>query len=88
LPRADDKSMLLAAVNKVAELTGLTVALHAIGLSVARFSAWIRNARGCDLDDHDSCPKTSPHKRAMCGLLALRQRKTSPCETPTPSCTR
>jgi hypothetical protein len=62
LPRADDKSMLLAAVKKAAELTGLKVALHGIGLSVARFSAWVRHARGCDLQDHDSCPKSSPNK--------------------------
>jgi hypothetical protein len=62
LPRADDKSILLYAVKKAAELTGLTLALQAIGLSAARFSAWIRLARGCDLDDHDSCPRTSPNR--------------------------
>ena len=62
LPRADDKSVLLAAIAKTVQVTGLRAALHAIGLSAARFAAWTRRERGCELEDSDSCPKSRPTK--------------------------
>ena len=62
LPRADDKSLLLAAIAKTVHITGLQAALHAIGLSAARFAAWTRRERGCDLQDSKSCPKSRPTK--------------------------
>jgi hypothetical protein len=60
LPRADDKSMLLSAVREATLVIGLTAALHAIGWSLARFSAWVRRERGCELQDRQSCPRTIP----------------------------
>jgi len=62
LPRGDDKVLLLTAVKSAANALGLSAALHAIGLSAARFAAWSRKQRECDLDDYESCPKTSPTK--------------------------
>ena len=77
LPRGDDKSLLLGAVKNAAQLIGLTTALHAIGLSAARFAAWSRRERGCDLDDQDSCPKTFPTKLTSAERQTIRKYATN-----------
>jgi len=56
-----------------AHLIGLTTALSAIGLSTARFAAWSRRERGCDLDDQDSCPKTFPSKLTTAERQTIRR---------------
>jgi transposase len=78
LPLADSKEMLLSAVSGAARTIGLTVALHAIGLSMARFRAWVKRQRGCELDDQDCYPRVSPSKLTAKERLALRQYATSP----------
>ena len=69
LPQADSKAMLLRAVETASRTIGLATALHAIGLSAARFHGWLRRQRGCELQDQQSCPRMTPTK------LTARERR-------------
>ena len=53
-------------------------ALHAIGLSVARFCAWVKRQRCCELDDQASCPRVTPTKLTAKERMTLRQYATDP----------
>ena len=78
LPRSDDKSTLLAAIQSAAHVTGLSAALAAIGLSAARFFAWSKRQRGCDLEDHETCPKSRPNKLLPAERETIRRYARNP----------
>jgi len=77
-PDGLSKSMLLRAVERGREALRLRPALAVIGLSPSRFYAWMRAARGCDLDDHSSCPKVSPHRITRREIQTIKEMVTSP----------
>jgi hypothetical protein len=52
--------------------------LAATGLSASRLTAWRRAARGCELDDADSCPGFSPHALTQAEIDAIEDMVTSP----------
>jgi len=62
LPSGEAKSRLLRAVDRASEALSLRSMLRVLRLSSSRYHAWKRAERGCDLDDHASCPKSSPHR--------------------------
>jgi transposase InsO family protein len=78
LPLADSKEMLLAAISGAARTIGLAIALQAIGLSAARFRAWTKRQRGCELTDQAYCPRSTPTKLTAGERRTLRQYATDP----------
>ncbi len=78
IPDGVSKSVLVRAVERGRGVLELRKALAMIGLSSSRFHAWKRAERRCDLDDHSSCPKTSPHRVALSEIQTIREMVTSP----------
>ena len=72
------KARLLRAVERGRDVLPLRKALATIGLSASRLHAWKRAERGCDLDDHSSCPNTSPHRVTSTEVDAIKEMVTSP----------
>jgi len=72
------KSIILRAVERAQKVLKLRKALAVVGLSPSRFHAWKRSADGCDLDDHSSCPRTSPHRITSSEVAAIKEMVTSP----------
>ena len=72
------KAALLRAVEGGRDVLTFHKALAMIGLSPSRFHTWKRAERGCDLDDHSSCPKTSPHRVTSKEIDAIKKMVTSP----------
>jgi transposase InsO family protein len=68
----------MAAIAGAAKTIGLAVALHAIGLSAARFRAWVKRQRGCELDDESSCPRVTPTKLTAKEHMTLRGYASDP----------
>ena len=78
VPDGESKSRILRAVERARAVLKLRPTLGMIGLSSSRLHAWERAARACDLDDHSSCPKTSPHRVSSVERQAIREMVTSP----------
>ncbi len=78
VPDGESKSTLLRAVERAQETLNLRRALAVIGLSPSRFYAWKRAAQACDLDDHPSCPRTSPQRLGSDEVLTIKEMVTSP----------
>jgi len=62
LPSREVKEQLIELIQSAASIVPLSECLDTIKLSAARFRAWIRRQRKCELTDHASCPKLSPTK--------------------------
>ena len=77
VPDGESKSILLRAIQRATGSMKLRTALAAIGLSPARYHSWRRAERGCDLDDHTSCPKITPHRLTSTEIQAMREMVTS-----------
>jgi transposase InsO family protein len=60
LPTGTDKATLLEAVARARRRLPLAAILRILRLSPARYHAWQRAERACQLDDRSSCPRTSP----------------------------
>jgi putative transposase len=60
VPDGNTKRSILAAVAHAQKALPLAVALRVLRLSPSRFHAWGNPAQDCPLDDHSSCPRTSP----------------------------
>jgi transposase InsO family protein len=56
----------------------LTSALQVLGIPATRYHAWIRAERRCELDDHPSCPQTSPTRVTVTELMAIKVMVLSP----------
>ena len=78
IPDGASKSILLRAIERGQKALNLRRALALIGLSPSRFHAWKRAAQGCELDDHSSCPKTSPHRLGSEEVLTIQEMVLSP----------
>jgi hypothetical protein len=62
LPGADARRTIFQAVERARRALPLAAALRVLGLSAARYHAWVRAAQGCELTDHPSCPRSTPHR--------------------------
>ncbi len=78
VPEGADKRRLLRAIDRARGMRGLQRMLVAIGLSSSRLSAWRRAARGCELDDTDSCPRFSPHALTQREIDDIEDMVTTP----------
>lgn len=77
LPDGTSKSIVIRAVERARSVLKLKTALGIVGLSPSRFHAWQRAERACDLDDHASCPKTSPHRLTTDEIQTIKEMVTS-----------
>ena len=61
-PKAANKRLVLSAVDRARRAMPLSAALRVLGLSAARYHAWVRADETCALDDRPSCPRTAPQR--------------------------
>ena len=74
---AEDKGLLLRAVDRARQAMPLHKLLRLIGLSPARFHSWKKAASPCPLDDQRPCPKTSPQRLTADEIRTIRDMVTS-----------
>jgi len=77
LPDGSDKSMLISSIEKARKLASLTAICRCIYLSPARYGAWNRAKKDCQLDDKGSCPKTFPNQTTNRELSVIESMYTS-----------
>ena len=73
-----DKRRLLCALGRSRDVIGLKRVLQYMGISPSRLSAWRARAKGCDLEDHPSCPSNMPQRITTHEILAMHEFATSP----------
>jgi len=78
IPDGTSKLTIVRAIEGCGDVLKLRKALGLIGLSPSRFHAWKRAAVPCDLDDHSSCPKTSPQRVTSSEIQAIKDMVTAP----------
>jgi hypothetical protein len=76
LPEGAAKGQLLRAIRRSRSHLPLRTVLRAIGLSHARYHAWVR-ADHCGLDDRPSCPRSSPQQLTSSEVNIIRDMVTS-----------
>jgi hypothetical protein len=62
VPEATDKRRLLAAVERARRSMPMSAALRVLGLSSARYHAWVQVQGRCALDGRPSCPRSVPQR--------------------------
>ena len=72
VPDGTSKSAILHAVASGSKLLALDTVLRIVGLSSARYHAWMRKEEGCGLDDQTSCPKTFPSQLTREEISTMR----------------
>ncbi len=77
LPSAESKSEILAAIKGAASIIPLATCLELIGLSTARYHAWIKRQIKCLLLDQVSCPRISPTKLTTAEVAKIKSLYTS-----------
>ena len=77
LPDGESKSFLLSAIERARAVLKLRTAMAILGLSPSRFHAWKRVEKGCGLDDHSSCPNTTPHRLTIDEIESIKEMVTS-----------
>ncbi len=77
LPSAESKSEILAAIKGAASIISLATCLELIGLSTARYHAWIKRQIKCLLLDQVSCPRISPTKLTTAEVAKIKSLYTS-----------
>jgi putative transposase len=77
LPDGRDKTQILRAVGRARDFVPLRALLRFLRLSPSRFHAWRRRQNACALDDHSSCPRTSPHRLTPGEILAIKEMVTA-----------
>ena len=77
LPSAESKSEILAAIKGAASIIPLATCLELIGLSTARYRAWIKRQIKCLLLDQVSCPRISPTKLTTAEVEKIKLLYTS-----------
>ncbi len=78
VPDGARKARFLRAVERSRDSLRLRSVLHLLRVSPARYYAWKRSEEQCDLDDHSSCPRSSPHRLTPEEISAIRELVTSP----------
>jgi hypothetical protein len=77
LPEGKNKLAVTGAVQKSASAIPLKLALRVIGLTSARYHAWLRAESVCELSDESSCPKTHPSRLTAEEVREMREMVTS-----------
>ncbi|MBN1611873.1 MAG: DDE-type integrase/transposase/recombinase [Polyangiaceae bacterium] len=62
VPDAQNKRLLLGAVERARKTMPLARALRVIGLSASRYHDWVGIRTGCSLTDRSSCPRSKPQR--------------------------
>jgi transposase InsO family protein len=78
LPDGRAKMRILRAVDRAREYVPLPAVLRFLRVSLSRFHAWSRRQSACSLDDHSSCPRTSPSRLTPPEIRAIQAMVTSP----------
>jgi putative transposase len=78
LPDGRAKMRILRAVDLARDYLPLPAVLRFLRVSPRRFHAWRRRQRACALDDHASCPRTSPSRLTPTEVRAIEDMVTSP----------
>ncbi|NRA64507.1 MAG: DDE-type integrase/transposase/recombinase [Pseudobacteriovorax sp.] len=60
LPKAENKQLLLEAIQAAAKQLSLKACLNAIGLSLARYRNWLKSNASCELENVAQCPRHHP----------------------------
>jgi len=77
IPSACDKRVLLTAIDRARRTMPLSAALRVLRLSTSRYHAWQGAALRCALDDHTTCPKSSPARAAATEVAIIKDMVTS-----------
>ena len=77
LPSTAVKTDIIAAIRKAAMNIPLQKCLSTIGLSAARYHAWLKREVKCLLQDQSSCPRVSPTKLTSSEVSKIRDLYTS-----------
>lgn len=72
------RSRILRAIDHSRNVLPRRAALRLLGVSPARYQAWRRSEVGCELEEQNVCPKTSPHQLTLDEVQAIRKMVTSP----------
>lgn len=75
---AATRKRILRAVERSRGTLPHRAALRLLGVSPARYHVWRRAEDGCELEDRDCCPKTSPHQLTPQEIQKIREMVTSP----------
>jgi transposase InsO family protein len=78
LPEDDAKRRILRAVDRARACLPMRAVLRFLHLSPSRFQTWRRRQTACTLDDHLSCPRTSPHRLRPSEVQSIGAMVTSP----------
>jgi len=76
LPDGTRKVTLLRAIDRSRSVLPLRIALRVLGLSASRYHSW-RREEECELDDVDSCPRSSPGQLTREEVAAVKEMVTS-----------
>lgn len=77
IPDGDDKSKILKAIELSQDVLSLSCIFKVLKVSPSRYHAWKRSLVECDLEDHSTCPKSTPQKIALEEKLVIREMITS-----------
>lgn len=75
VPQDSSKRQLLKSIEQARVHFPLRTVLRVIGLTHGRYYLW--NSAECGLDDHASCPQSSPHQLTAAEVVAVREMATS-----------
>jgi hypothetical protein len=71
VPDAQNKRLLLGAVERARKTMPLARALRVIGLSASRYYDWVGIRTGCSLTDRSSCPRSRPQRLTYAEVEAI-----------------
>jgi transposase InsO family protein len=77
LPDGTAKARLLHAVDRSRNALPLKAALRLVRLSPARYHAWKRAEKRCDLDDRSSCPRSHPTQLTPAEVSTIKEMVTA-----------
>ena len=73
LPDGTAKAKVLRAVDRSKDALSLKSALRLVRLSPARYQAWKRAEKQCELDDRSSCPRSHPKQLTPAEVSTIKQ---------------
>lgn len=76
LPSGSSKASLLRAIERSSTILPLQVTLRVLRLSQSRYHSWKRENE-CDLDDMNSCPRSSPQQLTRLEVETIKEMVTS-----------
>ena len=77
LPDGKAKAKVLRAVDRCKDALPLKSALRLVRLSPARYHAWKRAEKRCDLDDRSSCPRSHPTQLTPAEVSTIKEMVTA-----------